>query len=162
MVEVIGTTAPSTLSFTMLGDPPVQRRMRIAWRAFLFRGLGSHGNSARRSAYLYDPSAADKIRYTAAVKAALAELGLSGNLPYFAAGGPLLLQVKFVCPRPIHAIQAFPRRKDVDNMVKFLMDACHEVLYQNDTVVVKLVAEKAFPRVGSVAAAWTEVHFSTI
>ena len=125
------------------------------------RGWRSHGNSPR-SAYLYDPSAADKTRYRAAVKAALAELGLPGNVPYFATGGPLFVQVKFFCPHPVRAIQAFPRCKDLDNMVKFLMDACHEVLYQNDTVVVKLVAEKAFPRVGSVAAAWTEVHISTI
>ncbi len=161
MLAVVGSTAPSTLSFPMIGDPPVQRRMRIAWRRFLLRGWRSHGNSPR-SAYLYDPSPADKTRYRAAVKAALAELGLSGNLPYVAADGPLLLQVKFVCPRPAHAIQAFPRRKDLDNMVKFLMDACHEVLYQNDTVVVKLAAEKAFPPVGSNVAAWTEVHISTI
>jgi Holliday junction resolvase RusA-like endonuclease len=147
MVEVVGSTAPSTLSVTMLGDPPVQRHMRIAWRRFLFRGWGSHGNGARGTgnAYLYDPSSADKIRYTAVVKAALAELGVSGNLPYFATGGPLVLQVKFNCPRPVHAIQAFPCRKDLDNMVKFLMDACHVVLYQNDTVVVELVAKKVFP-----------------
>ena len=52
MVEIVGTTTPSsTLSFTMIGDPSVQRRMRIAWRG-LFRGWRSHGNSARSTAYL--------------------------------------------------------------------------------------------------------------
>jgi Holliday junction resolvase RusA-like endonuclease len=129
----------------------------LSWVGLPWQRCPRNGN-----AYLYDPSSADKIHYTAAVKAALAKLGLSGNLPYFAAGGPLVLQIKLVCPCPVHAIQAFPHRKDLDNMVKFLMDACHVVLYQNDTVVAELVPKKVFPPIGSVEAAWTEVHFSTI
>jgi hypothetical protein len=92
MVEVVGTSTPSTISFTMLGDPLVQRRMRIAWRGFFFHGWHSHGNSAGSTAYLNDPSAIDKTCYSAAVLAVLAELGLSRNLPYFAAGVPCCVE----------------------------------------------------------------------
>ncbi len=55
---------------------------------------------------IYAPSAGDKGRYSAAVVAALTELGLSDDLPYFREGVPLKLEVKFLCPRPIHAVQA--------------------------------------------------------
>ncbi len=74
----------------------------------------------------------------------------------------MLWKVKIGWTSQENARQELTRRKDLDNMVKFLMDACHVVLYQNDTVVVELVAKKVFPPIGSVEAAWTEVHFSTI
>jgi Holliday junction resolvase RusA-like endonuclease len=162
MVEVLGR-AGSSLSFTMIGDPPVQRRPRIAWRGLLggIWRMNRRLLGPRSMPIIYDPSAVDKARYSAAVVAALAELGLSDDLPYFREGVPLKLEVKFLCPRPIHAVQAFPTRKDLDNMVKFVMDACHDVLYTNDTVIVKITAEKAFPPVGSVGA-WTEVLIGTI
>ena len=161
MVEVVGATT-SSMAFTMLGDPPVQRCTRIAWRGLLGRVRQQmRRRMAARTPIIYDPSRGDKIRYRAALVAAFNELGLSDNLPYFAEGAPLQLVVKFVCPRPLHVVQAFPRRKDLDNLVKFVMDAFHDVFYGNDTVVVKITAEKAFPPVGS-AGAWTEVHISTI
>jgi hypothetical protein len=40
----------------------------------------------------------------------------------------------------------FPKKKDVDNMLKFIMDGLHHVIYDNDTVVCKVVLKKDFVR----------------
>jgi Holliday junction resolvase RusA-like endonuclease len=82
------------------------------------------------------------------------------TFPYFHAKEPLMLVVRFAFVRP-HVFQAFPHNKDLDNLVKFVMDACHgDVLYENDNVVVRLVAEKNFVPVGA-AGASTKVEFRT-
>jgi Holliday junction resolvase RusA-like endonuclease len=38
----------------------------------------------------------------------------------------------------------YPSSKDIDNMIKFIMDALHGITYANDICVVRLTATKAF------------------
>lgn len=40
--------------------------------------------------------------------------------------------------------QLYPRRKDTDNMLKFVMDALHGVVYTDDKCVVSVSATKLF------------------
>ena len=40
--------------------------------------------------------------------------------------------------------QSFPSGKDIDNMLKFIMDAFHGVIYNNDNIVVNVRMEKKF------------------
>jgi Holliday junction resolvase RusA-like endonuclease len=40
--------------------------------------------------------------------------------------------------------QMYPGTKDVDNMLKFCMDAMHDVLFDDDKCVVRVTAEKSF------------------
>jgi Holliday junction resolvase RusA-like endonuclease len=57
---------------------------------------------------------------------------------------------------------AFLRRKDLDNLVNFVMDACHDFLYANNYVVVCLiVAEMSFAPVNSAEQTSTRVEFRT-
>jgi Holliday junction resolvase RusA-like endonuclease len=121
-----------TLCFTVLGEPHSQRRVRIAWRRLFARGPR-----------LYDASAAEKAAFRAGLRSAMAEIGVNAVVPYFDQEHPLLLNVKFSFARP-NVFQIFPRRKDIDNLVKFVMDASEGVLYTNDSVVTRLVAEKCF------------------
>jgi Holliday junction resolvase RusA-like endonuclease len=64
------------------------------------------------------------------------------SFPYFDSKKPLMLVVWFTFMRP-HIFQAFPHCKDLDNLVKFIIDACRNVFYANDNVVICLVVEKS-------------------
>jgi Holliday junction resolvase RusA-like endonuclease len=159
MMEVVGMDpTDKSLSFVVVGDPPVQKRHRIAWRHVFGVWKNSKKGNHHRNPYVYDPSAREKAAFRSAVRAAMEEIPIAA-FPYFDAEQPLMLVVGFAFLRP-HVFHPFPRRKDLDNLVKFVMDACHVVLYDNDTVVVRLVAEKSFVPVGS-AEAWTKVEFRT-
>jgi Holliday junction resolvase RusA-like endonuclease len=157
MMEIAGADPfDKALSFVVIGDPPVQKRHRIAWRHVL--ACAWKKNSHRRNPIIYDPSAKEKVAFRSAVRAAMEEIVIA-TFPYFHAKEPLMLVVGFASVRP-HIFQAFPHDKDLDNLVKFVMDACHDVLYENDNVVVRLVAEKNFVPVGA-AGASTKVEFRT-
>jgi Holliday junction resolvase RusA-like endonuclease len=157
MMEIAGADPfDKALSFVVIGDPPVQKRHRIAWRHVL--ACAWKKNNHRRNPIIYDPSAKEKVAFRSAVRAAMEEIAIA-TFPYFQAKQPLVLVVGFASIRP-HVFQAFPHSKDLDNLVKFVMDACHDVLYENDNVVVRLVAEKNFVPVGA-AGASTKVEFRT-
>jgi Holliday junction resolvase RusA-like endonuclease len=38
----------------------------------------------------------------------------------------------------------YPKKKDIDNLVKFLLDAMNKVVYHDDSAITKLIAEKLF------------------
>ena len=76
-----------------------------------------------------------------AVKAAMQDFEVTG-FPFFGIELPLVLDVRFFFPNKVG--QAYPKKKDIDNMVKYIMDAMTGILYPNDTVVVRLTAEKTF------------------
>jgi Holliday junction resolvase RusA-like endonuclease len=157
MMEIAGADPfNKALSFVVIGDPLVQKRHQIAWRHML--ACAWKKNSRRRNPIIYDPSAKEKVAFCSAVRAAMEEIAIA-TFPYFHAKEPLMLVVGFAFVRP-HVFQAFPHNKDLDNLVKFVMDACHDVLYENDNVVVRLVAEKNFVPVGA-AGASTNVEFRT-
>jgi Holliday junction resolvase RusA-like endonuclease len=89
--------------------------------------------SRRRNLIIYIPSAKEKVAFCLAVRAAMEEIAIA-TFPYFNAQEPLILVVGFALVR-LHVFQAFPHKKDLNNLIKFVMDACHDVLYKNDSVV---------------------------
>jgi Holliday junction resolvase RusA-like endonuclease len=160
MMQIFGADpSDKALSFVVVGDPPVQRRHRIAWRHMF--GACTSKKDRRRNPIIYDPSAREKAAFRSAVRAAMEEINIAA-FPYFDAEEPLMLVVGFAFARPLFGFQAYPRRKDLDNLVKFVMDACHDVLYENDNVAVRLDAEKSFVPVGAAGAASTTVEFRTL
>ncbi len=79
------------------------------------------------------------------------------------------LKVKFVLARPKKDFEnnklkanatSFPRGKDVDNLLKFVLDALEQTLYMNDTNIVHVECEKCFCASDSVdSVGWTELNF---
>ena len=60
-------------------------------------------------------------------------------------------------------VQKYPGRKDVDNMLKFVMDAAHDVLYDDDKCVVEIRASKKFvPEHDKGRGGYTTVFITTI
>lgn len=144
-----------TLSFTVQGEPPIQKRHRFAWHRVLQRTV-----AGKRHPIVFDPSAKQKKLYAASVENAMEEFGLTTSLPYFsdqiAEEKGLNLWVHFNLIRPLsHYDQSgnllpsaptYPRKKDIDNLLKFLMDAMEKLLYKNDSVIRIIVAKKSYTK----------------
>jgi hypothetical protein len=146
LVAADGLTAAdhNSLSFTILGNPRAQERHRIKRLHTIKVPL------------FYDPSSNLKKAYAIKVREALVEMGLT-HLPYFtpqnAPPGPsreemvgLMAQIHFLVPRPVShfwpnsrilkpSAPLYPRQKDIDNMLKFTLDALQGVVYKNDTSI---------------------------
>jgi Holliday junction resolvase RusA-like endonuclease len=149
-VEVVLDSSMRSISFTAVGDPPVQQRPKITYKA-------------RKHPVYYDPSAGDKTRWQLELKRALVDCGVS-EFPFFSADDTnimastgLEINVIFhvsrrradyemsqgtLVLREDH--QKYPGKKDIDNMLKFLMDSFDKVLYHNDRCVVVTNARKKF------------------
>ena len=155
LMEIVSQGGKRIISFRMLGEPPVQQHHRIA-----FRGIRRGWWVGRGQAFLYDPCSRQKSQYREALLAAFQDLQLV-TIPSFLRATPLRLVVNFVCSRPITANQLFPTKKDVDNMVKFIMDAFQNVLYFDDKVIVTVNSRKTFPTAGSPVPAWTDMSVGT-
>jgi hypothetical protein len=56
--------------------------------------------------------------------------------------------------------QAFPRKKDVDNMLKFVMDALQGVFYTNNMTITTVTVTKTFPQIVD-AGGWMYVQLGT-
>ena len=95
------------------------------------------------------------------------------TVPYFTSNEPIALEVVFVLPRRrmdlakrggrtvvTQTAHTFPRIKDVDNLLKFVMDALQSVLYANDDTITKVVVSKTYSE-NADALGWTEVCFGT-
>ena len=150
LVAVTSTALPE-LSFVVKGRPPVQQRPRIAWRTR--RG---------RAPIYYDPSSRDKRVWRLSLQQELIDCGVKVVNPFFPnetqqTSNGLVLEVVFFLSRPARDFrtkngirvlkedhQKYPGSKDTDNMVKFVMDAMHIVVYHDDGCVVSIVAEKRF------------------
>jgi Holliday junction resolvase RusA-like endonuclease len=128
-----------TLSFGVLAQPQVQQRPKMKWR----------GLSVPR---LYDPSAKEKKAWRKALKVALNELGIDAASPIFTANGqqqPIQVELTFFWPHP--------EQKDLDNMVKFVLDAYEGLLYGNDKKIYEIQAKKAYS-----ASAWVSAKFTMV
>jgi Holliday junction resolvase RusA-like endonuclease len=147
--DVVGAleTAPHSISFDVLGDPPVQQRPKICYRK-RFRPV------------YYDPSGKEKREYKAAVVAELQATGIT-DFPVFDGdaytSSGISITLTFHLPRYQVDYRRslgnwilrdrhhrYPSSKDTDNMVKFVMDALHGVMYANDNCVVSITATKYF------------------
>jgi Holliday junction resolvase RusA-like endonuclease len=168
LVNFMEVLSPMTtgISFVMVGDPPTQQRHKMAF------GRAPAAQWRRMRPHMYDPSARSKIHYASNVRMSLNEFGLTR--PYFNEQEPLFLEVLFVLPRRRQDLvrrngfnvltataQAFPRNKDIDNMLKYLMDALQGELYANDVTITKVMVTKMFALNLEVNRGWTEVKIST-
>jgi Holliday junction resolvase RusA-like endonuclease len=62
---------------------------------------------------------------------------------------PLEVDMTFYCSRPkshkrMKNPPAYPRRGDLDNMIKFVLDALNGKLYEDDSQIVKITATKCY------------------
>ena len=102
----------TTLYLTILGVPESQPRPRI-------RRL------VNNRVVVYDPSSPKKRACRNAISNALAEIGVS-TTPVFATNLSLKVTVHF---------HVSNRKKDIDNMLKFVLDAMQHVVYGNDDTI---------------------------
>ncbi len=145
------------IQFSVTGKPPVQQRPRVnLWRNSRSKTVVK--NSMRP--FFYDPSREVKRQWSAglsdALKAQNISIPLFGSNPY--TDLPLTLEVQFYLPRPLsdynkkkkklfskeNAWHLWPATKDLDNMLKFLMDAMQGITYVNDNSVCSITCIKQF------------------
>ena len=109
-----------SLTLSMLGECIPQPRMRV-------RRLGP-------GFVLYDPSGPARNWWKEAARRALAEIGID-ELPVF----PNLpgMTVKITVTFHINKV-----RKHLDNLLEFIMDAMHGVLYKDDNCICDCIASK--------------------
>jgi Holliday junction resolvase RusA-like endonuclease len=157
LMEVRGPTG-RTVSFIVTGDPPVQERPKMTWM---------RANWPR----MYDPSSRKKRLFAVMVMNHMVSHGLT--IPYFTDDEPISFRLLLVLPRLKKdfkvrngvkvlraSAQAFPRKKDVDNMLKFVMDALHGLFYTDDVTVTTVSVTKTFPEIAD-AGGWMYVQLGT-
>lgn len=157
------------LSFVVKGVFAVQERGRIA---------AVHVGKKPR---IYDPSAKEKKDFTAALREELEEYGVK-DFPFFTApqtnpltSKGLMLEVAFFMNRikddfeKVNGVeqlkeicQQYPAKKDADNMLKFLMDALHDVVYDDDKCVVNIIASKSLIDTYDKNKAYSTIRISKI
>jgi Holliday junction resolvase RusA-like endonuclease len=103
-----------TIYVTVDGSPPVQARPRI--------------RAGRGGVCFYDPSARSKRAFKRALLQALRELGIY-EVPIMRPAFHLRLTVTFFLSNV---------GKDVDNLLKYLMDALQSIVCANDAIVFKV------------------------
>jgi hypothetical protein len=80
MMEIAGADLfDKALSFVVVGDPPVQKRHRIAWRHML--ACAWKKRSCCRNPIIYNPSAREKVAFRLVVRAAMEEIAIA-TFPY--------------------------------------------------------------------------------
>jgi Holliday junction resolvase RusA-like endonuclease len=113
---IMGVENP-TVVVTVKGPPIAQARPRVR----VFNGR----------ARVYDPDQREKRAYRRAIRQAMAQLGIT-DFPFFERR-VLKLNVTFGLSN---------NAKDVDNLLKFVMDALESVVYDNDAWIVDVHAKK--------------------
>jgi Holliday junction resolvase RusA-like endonuclease len=128
-----------TLSFEILAEPQAQEGPRLKWRGI-------------RLPRLYDPSAKANKTWKRALKEALCELGINADeVPIFGEAGVELIHVNLIF------MWSQPDQKDLDNMIKFDLDAYEGLLYTNDKTIYSITSKKAYSASLRVSATFTMV-----
>jgi Holliday junction resolvase RusA-like endonuclease len=149
-VELVRTSSNKieAISFVVLGDPPVQLRPKIAYRT-------------RAKPVYYDPSSSEKRLWASLVREAIMKTE-NIDFPVFhdcLTTKGLSLTVEFHMKRQQldfkkkrgqlilkDECQLYPGVKDINNMIKFVMDSLHDILYVDDKIIVKVVSQKLFTK----------------
>jgi hypothetical protein len=154
-----------SISFIVLGNPEVQQRSKIVWK-----GLVNGAWPNRNTPIIHDPSSALKKAHAQKVRAAMVEMGLT--FPFFPIAGSgaddpgLVMEAAFYMERPPSHYNGdglrrdapqYPKKKDVDNLEKFVLDALHYVVYNNDNCIRQTKTEKRY----SSSGAFTKLTFCT-
>ena len=147
--NVIETQTPCDhcLSFIVKGKPQVQKRPKISF------------HNKKSNVIYYDPSSLDKKNWKKNFSDVLlkndVKIPVFGSDPLTNKGVHLSMEIFIVRPNNDFTIRKgmkliktnphlYPNVKDLDNMIKFYMDAMQDVAYTNDSVVTKLTCSKDF------------------
>ena len=88
VLEAISPEGRATLSFTVVGDPPVQARPKMAYRGCTFP-------------IMYDPSSDDKLEFARTVRDELVQMQVAtATSIYFKKSTSVALDAVFLLPRP--------------------------------------------------------------
>jgi hypothetical protein len=151
----IRTPTETTLSFRFVGNPPAQWRARFTFRGGPWR---TTGRAAPNREWFYGPDARNKAIFHAALTAAMADLVIA-LLPFVGVRTGLQeIHCEFFLPRPRNDFERhglvylprensslYPGQKDVDNRLKYFMDALVLVFYIDDNCIVDARVSKAYP-----------------
>jgi Holliday junction resolvase RusA-like endonuclease len=119
-VMVVETNTATIVSLTILGEPLIQPRMRC------------YKNPVTGRPVVFDPARDEKLAFKRIVREALGAVGAT-TFPLFDDGVKLKVTATF------HVVDM---RKDIDNLLKFLLDALASVVYNNDNAIDFVVAKK--------------------
>ena len=145
-INYLDSCNSKTLSFACIGQAPVQKRAKITYK------------NKHRPVY-YDPSNLEKKNWRQTLQSVFQEKSISS--PVFLSDSlsskGVKLSITFHIKRPmidyiskknikilkdIH--HKYPSSQDIDNLLKFVMDAMHEVVYLNDQVIHEIHCRKIF------------------
>lgn len=118
-VIVASNNKTTTVSLTILGEPVSQPRTQ------------SYHSEALARVIVYDPAKDEKLAFKKCVREALEKVG--ATLPIFDNNVKVMVTVTF------HVVDT---RKDIDNLLKFLLDALTSVMYINDNMVYSVISKK--------------------
>jgi Holliday junction resolvase RusA-like endonuclease len=118
-VIVVLTNTVATVSLCILGEPISQPRMRC------------YHNPASGRVVVYDPTQDEKVAFKKSVRDAIAKVG--ATFPLFENDVKLKVTVTF---------HVTDMRKDIDNLLKFMLNALATVMYNNDNMICSVVATK--------------------
>ena len=67
---------------------------------------------------------------------------------------PIKIELTFYFPMPatskknrIHALDPYPHRPDADNCIKFILDVCNSILYDDDRFITEIICYKKYDTV---------------
>lgn len=123
----------SCISFRVMGKPVPMGRPR--------RG---------RANQFYNPTKPEMNSFTATIKKVL-EVA-NKNKPYFPKETKLSLRIMF-------QLGPSSRSPDIDNLTKFVMDACQGYLYEDDRMIFSLQAEKVLSP-DKTTVGWTQISLT--
>ena len=106
----------------------------------------------RNRVVVFNPAAREKNSFQRGMREALTDLGVM-TFPLFPEGARLHLKATFVVSN---------LRKDVDNMLKFVLDVLEGVLYRNDATVFSIQAQKASPADVGVTFEYTKIEVENL
>jgi Holliday junction resolvase RusA-like endonuclease len=131
MTMVDGVLVPDCIDIVVEGEPRVQQRARMA---------------VTGGVHMYDPTARTKRDFKAAVTDSLDFIRENdAQYPFFQDD-----DVKLTIVFHVHNMN-----KDVDNLLKFVLDALRGVVYIDDRSILKVVAEKRHDLHGFTEMAFT-------
>ena len=124
---------PTAIDITAAGDPQVQPRLR-----YVRRGI-------------YDPRRQFKAEFRRRIFSACRQIGVN-HFPIFPATNHLRVSVTFNVVR---------MNKDIDNLLKLILDVLHGAVYANDADVTILVAKKTQSNTGD-EGAYTQLRVEKV
>jgi Holliday junction resolvase RusA-like endonuclease len=123
ILESLPDGVTSGVSFTAIGKPPVQPRQCIAYRG-------------RRWPVVYDPAAREKRAFKEVLKRELLSLGYDLASPILAPGQLVRVEATF------YLVNFDFTKKDLDNLLKYILDVSNGIIYHNDSAVAYVVMQK--------------------